>query len=166
MGVTNDSWYRGPVEIADNRAPARLRALPSWLLNQAGLSVNRLVSEALAQEGLRRHHYSILATLDEVGPSSQAELSRCTTIDRSDMVAAVNDLVERAFVSRNPDPDDGRRNVVSITASGRRELAKLDRLIAQAQAEWLAPLSKKERTELTGLLARVVAHHATSADDA
>jgi DNA-binding MarR family transcriptional regulator len=92
--------------------------------------------------------------------SSQAELSRCTTIGRSDMVASVNELAERGFVARSPDPDDGRRNVVTITASGRRELAKLDRLIARAQSEWLAPLSKKERAELVGLLTSVVDHHA------
>jgi DNA-binding MarR family transcriptional regulator len=153
------------VDIADNRVPARLRALPSWLLNQAGLSVNRLVSDALAASGLRRQHYSLLAALDDVGPSSQVELSRCTTIDRSDMVASVNELAERGFVERAADPDDGRRNIVTITASGRRELAKLDRLIAQAQSEWLAPLSKKERAELVVLLARVVEHHATAAAD-
>jgi DNA-binding MarR family transcriptional regulator len=164
VGGANDSWYSEQVDIADNRAPARLRALPSWLLNQAGLSVNRLVTDALAASGLRRHHYSLLAALDDVGPSSQAELSRCTTIDRSDMVASVNELAERGFVARAADPDDGRRNVVSITASGRRELAKLDRLIAQAQSEWLAPLTKKERADLIALLGRIVDHHATAAD--
>jgi DNA-binding MarR family transcriptional regulator len=153
------------MDIADDRAPARLRALPSWLLNQAGLSVNRLVSDALAAEGLRRHHYSLLATLDDVGPSSQAELSRCTTIDRSDMVAAVNELAARGFLARTPEPDDGRRNVVTISPSGRRELTKLDRAIARAQAEWLAPLSKKERADLAGLLTKVVDHHAPNSAD-
>ena len=33
--------------------PVRLRRLPSWLLSQAALAGDRLVSEALAAEGVR-----------------------------------------------------------------------------------------------------------------
>ncbi|HET6951722.1 MAG TPA: MarR family transcriptional regulator [Acidimicrobiales bacterium] len=144
----------------DGSAPARLRALPSWLLNQAALPANRLVSEALAGAGTRRYHYSLLAALDETGPASQAELSRRTTIDRSDMVATINELAAGGLVERTPDPDDRRRNVVTITPAGRRQLGKLDRLIAAAQDELLAPLSPGERRQLVDLLARIVGHHA------
>ncbi len=141
-------------------APARLRSLPSWLLNQAVLPANRLVAEGLASAHTRRHHYSVLATLDEGGRASQAALSRRTTIDRSDIVATVNELVERGLVERTPDPTDRRRNVVTITAAGRRQLRKLDRLLAKVQEELLAPLSPEERMQLVSLLTRVVDHHA------
>jgi MarR family transcriptional regulator, lower aerobic nicotinate degradation pathway regulator len=141
-------------------APARLRALPSWLINQAVLPANRLVTEGLAGARMRRHHYSLLAALDEIGPASQAELSRRTTIDRSDMVATVNDLAQQRLVQRVPDPADRRRNVVTITPTGRRQLRKLDRLLAKVQDALLAPLSADERTQLIALLTRVVDHHA------
>jgi hypothetical protein len=75
--------------------PARVRTKPSWLLNQAAIPANRLVAAGLAGVEARRHHYVLLAALDEVGSASQAELSRRTTIDRSDMVATVNELAER-----------------------------------------------------------------------
>jgi MarR family transcriptional regulator, lower aerobic nicotinate degradation pathway regulator len=144
----------------EERAPARLRALPSWLINQTALPANRLVNEALARAGLRRQHYSLLATLDDTGPASQAALSRRTTIDRSDMVATINELAERGLVQRTHDPTDRRRNVVTITAAGRRQLRKLDRLLAGIQDELLAPLSARERRQLIRLLTRVVDHHA------
>ncbi|NUR71967.1 MAG: winged helix-turn-helix transcriptional regulator, partial [Hamadaea sp.] len=80
--------------------PRRLRALPSRLTNQAALTANRIVDKALAQVGVRRYHYSLLAALDETGPTSQAELGRRTGIDRSDMVATVNDLADRGLVQR------------------------------------------------------------------
>ncbi len=111
---------------------------------------------------MRRHHYSLLTTLDDGGPASQADLGRRISLDRSDMVATVNDLVDQGFVERATDPTDGRRNVVSITAAGRRELRKLDRIVAACQDELLAPLSAAERKQLVRLLTRVVDHHAST----
>jgi DNA-binding MarR family transcriptional regulator len=70
-------------------------------------------------ERLRAANAAMLAALDEFGPSSQADLGRCTGIDRSDVVAAINAMVERGFVERSPDPSNGRRNIVTITAAGK-----------------------------------------------
>jgi DNA-binding MarR family transcriptional regulator len=134
--------------------------LPSWLINQATIPVNRLVTEGLASVGARRHHYSILATLDEVGPGSQAALSDCSAVDRGDMVAAIDGLVEQGLVKRTPDSTDRRRNVVTITPAGRRQLRKLDRLVARIQDQWLAALSVEERKQLVVLLSRIVDNHA------
>ncbi|HEY7071677.1 MAG TPA: MarR family transcriptional regulator [Acidimicrobiales bacterium] len=144
----------------DRVAPARVRAKTSWLLNQAALPANRLVAEALAAEDGRRYHYVLLAALDDGGPASQADLSRRTTIDRSDIVAALNDLAGRGLVERSPDPADRRRNVITLTTAGRRHLHKLDRLLDQAQDDLLAPLSPVERRRLVDLLTRIVDHHA------
>jgi DNA-binding MarR family transcriptional regulator len=101
----------------------------------------------------------LLAALDEAGPASQAELSRRTTIDRSIMVATVNELAGAGLVERTPDPTDRRRNVVTLTAAGRRRLRKLDRLLTGVQDDLLAPLSAEERAQLVHLLTRVVDHH-------
>lgn len=139
---------------------SRLRMLPTWLLNQAALPGNRLVAAALAEVGTRRHQYTLLTALDEDGPASQADLSRHTMIDGSDMVATVNELVEQGFVARSPDPADLRRNVVSLTPAGRRQLRKLDRVIDSVQDELLAPLSRTERTQLVSLLTRIIDQHA------
>jgi DNA-binding MarR family transcriptional regulator len=148
------------METARCVAPARVRSKPSWLLNQAALPANRLVAEALAGIDARRHHYVLLAALDEAGPASQAELSRRTTIDRSDMVAAINDLAERDLVQRTPDDHDRRRNVVTLTPTGRRHLRKLDGVLSGVQEDLLSPLDADERDLLIDLLTRVVDHHA------
>lgn len=138
------------------RAPARVRALPSWLLNQAALAANRSVAAGLAAVDARRHHYLLLAALDEAGPASQADLSRRTAVDRSDMVAAVNELAARGLVERGHDASDRRRNVITLTAAGRRHLGTLEALLSGVQDELLAPLSPAERRELVALLTRVV----------
>lgn len=148
------------MESREGVVPSRLRALPSWLVNQTAVPATSLVSTALASADARRNHYKVLAALDEYGPASQATLSRRGGIDRSDMVAAINELADRGFVERAPDPTDRRRNVVTLTRKGRGRLRTLDRLVAQAQDELLAPLSPRERAQLVDLLTRVVDHHA------
>jgi DNA-binding MarR family transcriptional regulator len=149
------------MEIADHGSPTRLRALASWLINQAALPANRLANDALAGMGMRRYHYALLAALAESGPASQADLSRGTTIDRSDMTATVNELVDRGLVERTADEGDRRRNVVTLTPAGRRQLDKLDRVVGKVQDDLLAPLSADERRRLVDLLTRVVDHHAS-----
>ncbi len=97
------------------------------------------MAEALSTADARRHHYVLLAVLDDAGPMSQAELGRRSNIDRSDIVADINELSARHLVERVPDHTDRRRNLVTLTPSGRRHLRKLDKLLAEVQDELLAP---------------------------
>jgi hypothetical protein len=46
-------------------APARLRTLPSWLLNQVALPAQRIIDGRLDEVGARRWHYAVLTALEE-----------------------------------------------------------------------------------------------------
>lgn len=144
---------------AEHAAPARLSSLPSWLITQTAMYAGRLVSDGLAAVDARGYHYRLLATLDEFGPASQAALGRRSGIHFSDIVATINELAERELVERVPDPADRRRNIITITPAGRRQLRRLDKQLTQVQDELLAPLSPDERDQLVRLLARTLAHH-------
>ncbi|WP_329110582.1 MarR family transcriptional regulator [Micromonospora sp. NBC_01699] len=144
---------------SEDVAPARLRALPSWLMTQTAAHAHRLVGDGLAAVHARGYHYRLLATLDEYGPASQATLGRRSGIHLSDMVATVNELAERHLVDRAPDPTDRRRNVITLTPDGRRQLRLLDKQLTRIQDDLLAPLAPDERDQLTQLLARVLDHH-------
>lgn len=137
--------------------PRRVAGLPSYLVGQVAARAGRLVGEALAQDGMRRHHFAVLASLDEHGPSSQAQLGRRLSIDRSDTHAVLNDLEAGGLVVRGRDAGDRRRNVVEITPAGARTLERLDARVREAQRRLLAPLSARERRELSGLLERLLA---------
>ena len=117
------------------------------------------MGERLATLDSRKWHYATLAALEEFGPDSQSGLSDRTGIYRSDLVATINELTARGFVVRAPDPADRRRNAITLTDEGRRHLEHLDMLIADAQAEFLAPLSEVDRAELTRILQLIVGHH-------
>jgi MarR family transcriptional regulator, lower aerobic nicotinate degradation pathway regulator len=152
-----------PMEAAassESRAPRRLWRLPSWLVSNTAVFAHRLVSERFAAEGYRKPHYTVLVALSEIGPASQAALGRSLSIDRSDMVAVLNELEHDGLVARVRDETDRRRNLVRLTPEGSRTLERLDEEVEAAQDELLAPLSAAERRELRRLLTRVVEHHA------
>ena len=139
-------------------APSRLLSKPTWLISQASVHAHRLLTEALAGADARGYHYRLLAALDEFGPASQATLGRRTEMDRSDVVAALNELAARGLVERAADPGDRRRNVITVTPAGRARLEELDGLLAGVQDQLLMPLSARERRVLTDLLTRVLEH--------
>ncbi len=146
-----------PHEPADYDPPSRVRRLPSWLVAQTARRAQRLVEDALAQEGARRQHFVVLTSLAEQGAASQAALGRRLWIDRSDLHAILNDLEERGWVARVRDDQDRRRNIVALTRAGRTALARLDKRVDGAQDALLAPLPAADRRELRRLLERLIA---------
>lgn len=137
----------------------RLRQRASRLLSQVATRSDRLINEGLAQADARKWHYAVLASLQDFGPASQAALSKRTGIYRSDMVGVLNELAQRQLVERAPDPDDQRRNVITISPAGRRQLRRLDKVLDALHDELLAPLTPAERDQLVGLLTRLLDHH-------
>jgi DNA-binding MarR family transcriptional regulator len=71
----------------------------------------------------------------------------------------VNELATKNLVVRAPDPADRRRNVITITPAGRRELQRMGETLAGVQDTLLAPLTPTERDQLTHLLGKLLAHH-------
>jgi DNA-binding MarR family transcriptional regulator len=142
-----------------DEVPERLVAKPSWLITQLATQVRRLVSAGFAEAGAGGYHYRLLAALQEFGVSSQIELARRCGVDRSDVVAVINELVEKGYVERAPDPGDRRRNVVTITKAGERHLRHLDRALDEVQDELMAPLSTEDREVLRRLLLVLLRHH-------
>ena len=146
----------GGDEHAGYEPPERLRHLPTWLTAEVARRGRRLVTESLAQEGARRQHFTVLTSLAEQGPMSQAELGRRLSIDRSDLHALLAELEQDGSVARARDEHDRRRNVVTLTRAGAKALARLDTLIDAAQDALLQPLSAPEQRELRRLLQKVL----------
>jgi DNA-binding MarR family transcriptional regulator len=145
------------LRMDEGDAPQRLHALPSWLLARTALLGARTVTAHLDEAGMRRAHYALHVALREDGPASQAALGRRLAADRSDMHRTVGELESRALIAREPDPDDRRRNLVTLTGAGVTALGEADALVDAAQAELLAPLSATECDELVRLLGRILA---------
>jgi DNA-binding MarR family transcriptional regulator len=68
----------------------------------------------------------------------------------------LNELAAQGHVARTPDPADRRRNLITLTASGRRRLDELDTTLTGVQHDILDALSATERDTLTALLTRIL----------
>src|SRR3954447_24255393 len=136
-------------------ATNRIELTPTWLLSRAHARAQAIRLDAFTAAGSSGYETPLPASRADEGSASQAELGRRTGIDPSDVVAAVNDLAARRFVTRTRDPQDARRNVISLTPAGRRELARLDAVVADVQERFLAPLSEAERRQLSRLLTKL-----------
>lgn len=136
--------------------PTRLRSKPTWLISKTAVQAHRLIGEAMAAVDGRAYHFAILAALDEFGPDSQVRIGQRCGIDQSDMHTMLKELTEQRHVARAPDPSDRRRNLITLTRSGRRRLEKLDSALSIVQSDLLNGLSSTERDHLTTLLTRVL----------
>lgn len=145
-----------------DETPALLTAQPTWLISQVSAIAHRMLADRLAAAGARGYHVRLLAALAEFGPSSQADLGRRTAMDRSDVVATVNELADQGLAQRSVDPTDRRRNVITITRRGAARLEQLAGLLAGVQDELLAPLTLADRDRLANALTQVLDYHAGS----
>jgi DNA-binding MarR family transcriptional regulator len=140
------------------RTPARLKDRPTWLVSRAYARSSGLLSAAFEAHGngLRGYHYRLLAAIEEWGPASQADLGRSTGIDRSDVTAALAELESRNLIERTVDPENKRRNIVTLTPEGVDQLRDLDTVVDTVQDELLAPLTAPQRRQFTTLISRLV----------
>jgi MarR family transcriptional regulator, lower aerobic nicotinate degradation pathway regulator len=109
----------------------------------------------LAEIALGARQAGILTIVTELGPMTQKALGDALRIDRTTMVALLDDLEEKGYVVRQRHPHDRRAFLVHPTDSGR--LAKLDavRILDEQQRRFLEPLTIAERRVLAGLLRRL-----------
>ncbi|WP_238019902.1 MarR family transcriptional regulator [Dactylosporangium sp. AC04546] len=91
---------------------------------------------------------SVLSRLDRDGPAPPGELAAGDRVRPQAMGATLQALEQRGLVSRSPDPTDGRRVRMAITAEGLRLLTDRRSLKTQALTDALARLSDEERAQI------------------
>lgn len=80
--------------------------------------------DAERRAGVSGAQLFVLQTLSEANASSLNDLAERTSTDQSSVSVVVRRLCERKLVARKASEDDGRRVELSLTASGRKLLAR------------------------------------------
>jgi DNA-binding MarR family transcriptional regulator len=82
-----------------------------------GLFVRRLRQVQVDGE-LTLPETSAMARLERGGPTTPGELAKFEQISPQSMGATLGALEARGLIERRPDPEDGRRAVMSVTEAG------------------------------------------------
>jgi DNA-binding MarR family transcriptional regulator len=122
------------------------------------LLVRRLRQQPAVGE-LSTPETSALGRLDRGGPATPGALARQEQISPQSMGATIAALEARGLVERRPDPADGRRAVMHLTAAGvqvvrNRRNARAEQL-AKALAAEFTPAELRVLTEAAPLLERL-----------
>jgi DNA-binding MarR family transcriptional regulator len=137
----------------DSRASPRL----GYLLKQAHLQYTQLTSDELEPIGISPGEWAALNCLDEEYGRSQREVAELLRIDRTSMVALVDQLQARGWAKRHPQPDDRRKNTVSLTKKGREARRNGAEIIDDCERRFLAVLSQRDAARLKSALQGVIA---------
>jgi DNA-binding MarR family transcriptional regulator len=127
-----------------------------YLLKHAQLRMAELTAAALAPYVINGRELAVLLVLADGQPASQQQAAQRLAIDRTTMVAMLDTLEDKGLVSRHPDADDRRRNVVELTDAGRDILQCAVVASDDAERALLAPLSPRAAQQLRDSLQAIV----------
>jgi DNA-binding MarR family transcriptional regulator len=155
MAGAPDSRRRQRAAAGPPALPPSMRDRVPFLLYSASQISHSLANEMLAEIALSARQAGILTMVTELEPMTQKALGDALRIDRTTMVALLDDLEDKGYVARQRHPRDRRAFLVHPTDSGRAAKIAAVRILDEQQRRFLAPLSAAERRQLAALLTRL-----------
>jgi DNA-binding MarR family transcriptional regulator len=103
-------------------------------------TVGRVIRRLRAEPGPPVAQLLVLGRIDRDGPASISDLAAAERMRPQSMAQTVRELETAGFVSRRPDPGDGRRAFVELTPGGLEEL----QATRAAREDWLTETLNRE----------------------
>jgi DNA-binding MarR family transcriptional regulator len=135
--------------------PACLAGNLSWLLAKAHHALATELSVAFTPLGITPRGHAVLSAA-ATGPHSQKALADMVGLDKTTMVAAIDELERGGLARRVLAPNDRRAHVIEVTAEGRRMILTANQIVARVQADVLEELGGDRGDELLVTLFRLV----------
>jgi DNA-binding MarR family transcriptional regulator len=120
--------------------PEALAFRLGYLMKHAQQQLLQAAGPAMAPFGIDGRELTVLSLLAAGLPLSQQEAAEQLGVDRTTMVALVDALEAKGLVDRQRSAQDRRKNIVRLTAAGRRCLRDAGEAREKAEREFLAPL--------------------------
>jgi DNA-binding MarR family transcriptional regulator len=105
--------------------------------------LRRRLLEVATAEDLTPSQTAVLIRLIKDGPASTSQLAGAERVRPQSMATTLAGLDRHGLIVRTPDPEDGRRQLITLTEGGRRHAEK-DRKVRE---EWLVLAMQDRYTE-------------------
>jgi DNA-binding MarR family transcriptional regulator len=122
-------------------------------LRESIMALTRQLRRHRSDNGLTLSQQQLLGEVSRAGVTTPAELAARMHVRVQSLTDGINHLDAGGLVTRRPDPDDRRRQLVEVTAAG-TELLEADRA---ERDEWLSAAMRETLTELEFDLLMLVA---------
>ncbi|GAT10768.1 transcriptional regulator [Mycolicibacterium novocastrense] len=104
-----------------------------------------LETPVLAEHDVSMWGYSVLSALDESPVRTQAALAEAIGADKTRIIPTLDELQERGYIERSPDPADRRVRLLAITETGRALKDSVQAQIQRGEERLLSVLSPADR---------------------
>ncbi len=108
--------------------------------------------------GLSMSDGRCLTTVGTFEPLSVKELAAKANLNKGQASRAAQALVDQGLVLKADHPGDGRGVVLTLTPAGRKVFKRAMDMVTQRNAQIFGCLSDKERTTLSAMFDRLIAH--------
>jgi DNA-binding MarR family transcriptional regulator len=105
--------------------------------------LRRRIREVSEAQDLTPSQISALTLVSKSGAATASALAAVEGVRPQSMAATLAALDQYGLIQRNPDPGDGRRQLVTLTDAGRERVEGT----RQARSEWLARAFEERCTE-------------------
>lgn len=96
--------------------------------------------------GIGPRQARVIEALDRMGEVSQAHLARAFGITQASMSTMTSRMIAGGYITRRPDPDDSRGNLLCLSDEGRTLLTEIDKVWASID-DFGAEVIGKDRYE-------------------
>ena len=127
----------------------------NWLLAQAHYALASELARAFEPLEVTPRGHSVLGAALS-GQHTQKQLAELVGLDKTTMVATIDELERAGLARRVSSPSDRRAHVIEVTAAGRRKLAAADAVAKRVQADVLSSLTQRDATALMDALGALV----------
>lgn len=124
-------------------------------LKRAYVTVSSDFRRALGEDGFAPRVFSALSLIVQFPTMTQSELARKLGIERSGLVAIIDELEAKGFVARQAVPGDRRVQALVPTPDGKTAYFHAREVVRTHEAELLSHLSPDETETLIGLLKKI-----------
>ena len=132
-----------------------LPGLIGYQLRLAQLAVFGDFAAELKEFDISPGRFGVLVLISANPGMTQSLLASATQLDRSTMVAVIDQLESRNLVERQASPTDRRSNALVLTPEGENLLKLLKRRIKKHEARIAAAMTPAETANLVELLTRI-----------